>query len=48
VTPDGVDQVELLERNARTLAVTDNGSVAIDFRAREIKTPRVRVPTATG
>jgi len=38
VTSDSVDQVDLPERNPRTLDVADNGSVALDFRAREIKT----------
>jgi alpha-mannosidase len=39
-----VDQVDLLERNPRTLGVTPNGSVPLDFRAREVKTLRVRLP----
>jgi alpha-mannosidase len=39
----GVDQVDLLERNPRALTVAEGGSVELDFRAREIKTLRVRL-----
>jgi alpha-mannosidase len=41
---EAVDQVDLLERNPHTLGVTPNGSVPLDFRAREVKTLRVRLP----
>jgi alpha-mannosidase len=44
VTPEGVDQVDLLERNPRPLAVSPpNEAVSLAFRAREIKTIRIRV-----
>ncbi|MCA1644587.1 MAG: glycosyl hydrolase-related protein, partial [Chloroflexi bacterium] len=43
VSSKGVDQVDLLERHPRALAVTQNGSVPLDFRAREIKTLCVRL-----
>jgi alpha-mannosidase len=42
---NGVDQVDLLERNPRPLAAAENGSVSLDFRAREIKTVLVRLPS---
>jgi len=45
VAAEGVDQVDLLERNPRTLETAESGSVQLDFRAREIKTLRVRRPT---
>jgi alpha-mannosidase len=42
-----VDQVDLLERNPRPLSLNDDGSVALDVRAREVKTVRVRPTTAS-
>jgi alpha-mannosidase len=41
---EAVDQVDLLERNPRGLRATPSGSVRLDFRAREVKTVRVRLP----
>ena len=43
VTVGGVDQVDLLERHPRALDVAPDGSVALDFRAHEVKTLRVRL-----
>jgi alpha-mannosidase len=44
VTPEGVDQVDLLERNPRALEVPQpNQAVSLGFRAREVKTIRIRV-----
>src|SRR5207248_128181 len=44
VRAGSVDQVDLLKRNPRGLALAQDGSVPLDFRAREIKTMRVRLP----
>jgi alpha-mannosidase len=46
VATDGVDQVDLLERNPRPLQLNQAGALPLEFRAREIKTLRVRRPTA--
>jgi alpha-mannosidase len=44
VTPQAVDQVDLLERNPHAVeGSAQNHAVALDFRAREVKTIRVRV-----
>jgi alpha-mannosidase len=44
VAPEGVDQVDLLERNPRPLSVPQpNAAVSLGFRAREVKTIRIRV-----
>jgi len=37
--------LDLLERNPRALELAPNGSVPLDFRAREIKTLRLRMRT---
>jgi alpha-mannosidase len=41
LAPEAVDQVDLLERNPRPLRAS--GAVPLEFRAREVKTVRVRV-----
>jgi alpha-mannosidase len=41
--PTSVAEVDLLERNPRLLAHGPHNSVALDLRAREIKTLRVQV-----
>jgi alpha-mannosidase len=38
-----VEQVDLLERNPRALGAVENGTLALDLRAREVKTLRVRL-----
>src|SRR5712692_174248 len=44
VTPEGVDQVDLLERNPRALDVPQpNQALSLGFRAREVKTIRIRI-----
>jgi alpha-mannosidase len=46
VTAEAVDQVDLLERNPRTLEVNQaTTAVALQFRAREVKTVRVKSQT---
>ncbi|HLZ30660.1 MAG TPA: glycoside hydrolase family 38 C-terminal domain-containing protein [Chloroflexota bacterium] len=46
VVPTAVDQVDLLERNPRPLELPDpRQEVALELRAREIKTLRVRLPS---
>jgi alpha-mannosidase len=40
-----VDEVDLLERHPRALGPIDNGAVALDVRAREVKTVRIRPGT---
>ena len=51
VPPGTVDQVDLLERNPRPLAVNAGGSMPLDLRAHEVKTLLVRArlspPSAT-
>ena len=42
VAPRAVDEVDLLERHPRPLALDANGKVELDLRAREVKTLRVR------
>ena len=41
VLPEAIDQVDVLERNPR--ALTASQATPLEFRAREIKTVRVRV-----
>jgi alpha-mannosidase len=41
VPPSAVDEVDLLERHPRSLAVTQDGGVPLTFRAREVKTLRI-------
>jgi alpha-mannosidase len=41
-----IAEVDLLERNPRPLRPHADGSVDVQFRAREVKTIRVRVETA--
>jgi alpha-mannosidase len=44
ITPEAVDQVDLLERNPRVLEIPQTSeAVPLEFRAREVKTVRVRV-----
>jgi alpha-mannosidase len=45
VVAEAVDQVDLLERNPRAVEPALNGSLPLHFRAREVKTLRVRLPT---
>jgi alpha-mannosidase len=41
VTPDTVEEVDLLERNPRRVPLDDDGGVPLSLRAHEVKTLKV-------